>query len=784
MASAFPKSRTAVLAITAALFSGTVAAPTAVAEEGDHLFWGIRASFNEYVGGHTWVGDGAEPATLNDTIGFNFKLREQTYDKETKRLEAQFDGKVIYKQYCDGQSGNDPEYKLKHWCALDLTMENPRVVIDDDQPSYLEATVKSRQYSTGQFYQPEEPVKIVNLYPQAGTYNQDGNKINWSEIPSTITHEGNLMMSNFYEPDEGMDPVHLTYHGEGENITSNDVLRTHPTYWDSPEDFDKTSRLFDTGDSIITSVAGKGIYLLSADLKEIDFLESDIDRYGAAAYDAKTKTFYYANNKSDKLMAVPVTVAGLGEPKVVTSGHGEILALGAHPKTGAVVAITQDPSEGIKAMADEKPARMISLVNGEARVVELPGSNDLLGVQLGEYSPTAYRFGFDNDQIREMLPMDDGTFVFVPSSNPSDAEEGKEIHDVMVSIKPDATEGADAAKYMPGSRHDQTTYYGQVITNGKRIIRANALPGEDTSYAEMLEYNDRDVEIKVAHKLLEQAPGWGGGTFDTDGTAVYLSGMTGKLTWINPETFEITKTAAVPDGRGVEEHAHGPVIARKDGTIYTPTLNRGRGDYREHYVLRRLINLSTFVPSENAGKGIEELKKLAAVELAKRKVEQAEKKVQEAEAAGDSAAVETAKAALADARKELSTAKCELDPDDCDGSDTGGTMPSSPAPAPAPSMPAPAPSPAPSDPAPAPAPSMPAPAPSSPAPAPSMPAPAPSEKPKDNSSIADKDQNKALAYGFGAAFGAFGILGMIVALALGPLKAFIFNSPFKHLLGL
>ena len=61
--------------------------PVALAAENGSLLWGIRASFNNYVGGPVLVGDGATEDKSTGAQRFSFPLENANYDRDEVRLE-------------------------------------------------------------------------------------------------------------------------------------------------------------------------------------------------------------------------------------------------------------------------------------------------------------------------------------------------------------------------------------------------------------------------------------------------------------------------------------------------------------------------------------------------------------------------------------------------------------------------------------------------------------------------------------------------------------------------
>ena len=167
---------------------------------------GFRSSFNNYTGGASELRDGVE--RKGNT--FSFPMESQSYDQAENRTEAQFRGEVIYKKYCHDNGS----------CDLDLSMKNPKVVITDNG-SYIEATVSSKQYNKNETYAPATPVRIANLHTASAGFKNNNGRIEWSQIPTSLTEEGNKMFSEFYTVGEGLAPVSFSYTGQGARPATN-----------------------------------------------------------------------------------------------------------------------------------------------------------------------------------------------------------------------------------------------------------------------------------------------------------------------------------------------------------------------------------------------------------------------------------------------------------------------------------------------------------------------------------------------------------------------------------
>ncbi|AKE42049.1 HtaA domain-containing protein [Corynebacterium kutscheri] len=560
-----------------------------------NLFWGIRASFNNYTGGPSAFLDGAT-ATAN---GFKFPLESQSYDASQERMEAQFSGGVHYRKYC-----TDPTKPLEGFCHLDLKFSNPKVVIDDDG-SYIEAMVSSRQYLSGETYAPKNPVKIVQLHTASARFSKKDGTINWSNIATSLTEEGLKMFSNFYNLNEGLDPVALTYTGEGER-PSNDAsaLRVAEKTWDSPRDYDHLNRPFFIGNRILMSTAEFGFTLLDKKLNHIAQQEAPVSKLNIVALDPENGYLYYAAAEDGTstvenrtaIWRVSVNDTGFGTPEIFKKTSKTIYALGVEPTTQKVFSVSL-------AGSSENDDTYFTVYDGNnTREVKLPAVNTLPGLSAATSgNPYVRLYDFYNELV-EMAQMNDGTFLYAPGTEISTGENSRSTKGFMFSIDLNATADSELFKLMPGSTYSYTKKLTTINTDGTTIVRSIPHGGAQT-----LTYANRNVTAVNSITDTEATKDWAGAAF-LDGEMIQLNGKTGTLNWMDPATFKVHRSIVLPNGRETSNRAHDDFLIAKNGTIYVQTLDESRKDHLEHLSYIRLHNP---IPQPESDEELEKLKDLA-----------------------------------------------------------------------------------------------------------------------------------------------------------------------------
>lgn len=585
----------------------SVATTTAVAEElqkpmvvatSGKMNWGIRESFNNYTGGASKVEDGAQRISTNN---FEFNLEKATYDAAKERTEAQFRGKIVYLKYCD-------DSKNFTNCKLDLTIKDPKIVISNED-SYIDAEVASKQYPTGNWYKPEQRVKIANLYPGSATIKSEDNRTEWTNIVSALANPGGVQMfSEFYGENEGLAPLSFSYDGFGEkpSLLKGGYIQSGKE-WKSPQGYtDGYHKLVDLGDAILVAVGKKGLYLLDNNLEQLQ--EVAVPKLGqvkVGTYDPDSRIYYYVESTNQKdLIAVPVSTTKIGTPYKVASATDPIQNIAYHPKTKKLVAITESSSSSYVPVKDRK-AKLGILTHNSFQYKDLPPAQELFPEELkesmtGTTTPYAMLYEFYND-VPEFIPMEDGTFILNSSSDLHSELGGTKqtIKNTILSIKAEAagTTEDPVVKVMQGSRSNDPKLANAVNihSDGSLVVRFDQNPHKDYAFGQVLRYHDRELSDISGIIGTDKTgfSGWSNVAFDPSGKIVVESGEEGKLSWYDPEKKDWLKERELrlPRGRQTEELAHGTFIARKDGTLIVPNYDK-TDESNEVYSLIKLVDSS------------------------------------------------------------------------------------------------------------------------------------------------------------------------------------------------
>lgn len=186
----------AMLVATAATAPARADAADPVAiTEGEGLLWGMKLSWRNYTGIGTWSG-GVE--YLGGVDGYRWPFRSGSYDPDTHRAELQFGGTVHW----TGHEG-----------ALDVTMSDPRLIVDGDE-ARLNVKIVSRSESTGELI-PYGEIPFVTLALSADALSVAGGRTSWSGLATALTRAGREAFSGNYPVGNPMDPISTTYTGPG-----------------------------------------------------------------------------------------------------------------------------------------------------------------------------------------------------------------------------------------------------------------------------------------------------------------------------------------------------------------------------------------------------------------------------------------------------------------------------------------------------------------------------------------------------------------------------------------
>ena len=559
-------------------------APAQPAERVDELAWGIRTSFTNYISGPSELSGGVR----FEDGRFHFPLKEQSFDPETHRLDAQFEGTVTYLNYCASQKGNwfnqaDGFERIKP-CALDLVISNPRVVIGDNE-SFVEATISSKQYPLGNTYAPKEPVRIATLFPGGAGFNAADGVVSWDNVAATLTEEGVLAFSEFYNVGEGLDSLALSYRGEGARPTATGPsLRSAQTFDTGLDYTDRIHRTLGAGScTLINAAEGRGFTLLDRQLEELAKLELPIERPVFTAVDPATSTLYYVEKRGEKatqIKSVAFGKDGFGAPTDVAEAPGYVTGFNRHPETGVIAAISEN---------EAGEAHLTTIVDGAATTAPLPGGEALFGKPLGEFSDSPYRKQFDvKNDLAELSPVSGGRFLFNPGINVHTENEEEHYRQFLLAIDPAAKDTASRAALVEGSyREGDNRYLEQIATNGDLVVRYNN-GYKDNSVVEISRLKGNALEEIRPRTRLGELHNVSSVSFDPNSRVVVYEGAGGSLNWLSEDFSSIEGTVPVPNGRETFQNDHGQFLAAESGDFYLPTLDESRGDHVEYYVLRRM----------------------------------------------------------------------------------------------------------------------------------------------------------------------------------------------------
>lgn len=192
----------AVLLALAALTASALTAPARAAAadpvaitHGEGLRWGLKLSWRNYAGAGT-AADGAQ--IVGGADGYRWPFRSGSYDPDTHHAELQYGGSVRW---------------TAHEGVLDVTISNPRLVIDGDD-AQLRGRAVSKRESTGQLVDYGEIALVtVALRPEALTV-ADG-RTTWSGLGTNLTASAFEVFGGNYPVGTVMDPITATYTGPG-----------------------------------------------------------------------------------------------------------------------------------------------------------------------------------------------------------------------------------------------------------------------------------------------------------------------------------------------------------------------------------------------------------------------------------------------------------------------------------------------------------------------------------------------------------------------------------------
>jgi hypothetical protein len=199
-----------IAALTVPLLSATAPAEAEpLPLDSGSLTWGVRQSWRTYITpANIATADGA---TADGAGIVTFPLVEGSFEAATGATVLQFAGSARYVNHCGHYPNGTPED-----CALDLQINDPRLVIDDERQT-LSAHVIQRPAGTGDDAPPLEDLGVVDLVdldlrgvqPATG----DGST-RWEAVPAVLDTAA-VPVFGAYQAGTIMDPVTAVYEGPG-----------------------------------------------------------------------------------------------------------------------------------------------------------------------------------------------------------------------------------------------------------------------------------------------------------------------------------------------------------------------------------------------------------------------------------------------------------------------------------------------------------------------------------------------------------------------------------------
>ncbi|APZ32190.1 Cell-surface hemin receptor [Corynebacterium pseudotuberculosis] len=575
-------------------------------DKGSTLTWGVRSSFNNYIGGPTAMLD---DATQNDKKNqFTFNLESVSYESDTEKLEAKFKGGVHYQKYCDDNTNHTG-------CKLDLKIENPRIVMSKDG-SHVFAKVSSKKYNSNETYTnsgTDDAKPIAQLYTANAVFEEKDGKVTWSEIPTLLTQDGSEMFSNFYPVNSSLDPLTFSFDEsklEGDKDSYKRLSTDNAKYVVSSQKFDNQvnyelhRELFKFKDHIIVATSDHrftpndkaGFALLNRDLAEKSFKGVKINGYGAVAFDEAKGDLYYVAKKTDtkpfdddtkSLYKIHVDVeTGFGEPQLVHTFAEEITAVGYNPASKDVVAVTQKQT----AIVNQSTITPVVLPEQSELVKEsgFTEPKNLYG-SIVSYSPA----------VNELLPVEDGSFV-LNGDSASAKKDGKQYYGLMVSINP------KNAKLLGESATENIGIQSSAARiNRETIVRYNKNASESQAVAQSFRLKDGNLVKESADAITgtdADVKNWGNAFVMDDGTIMALDSKDGMIKHVDAKNFKNVQnektdehgrkfeSIALPKGAKTAEHQHGSILQLDKGTFYVPSFDDVKGESEETYALRKVYD--------------------------------------------------------------------------------------------------------------------------------------------------------------------------------------------------
>lgn len=552
--------------------------------ESGSILWNLRSSFVSYVGGHREIGDGARQ------VDGNYSFPVTSVESSPQKVTLKASGRLLFTGHCSDHQDYDS-------CKLNFEISDPTLVLDPAGQSYLEMTVRTRNYTSGQVEGPHR-VKMATLQLEGASQNQEGQTVTWQNIATELTEEGAHAFSNFYDPGTALSPLAFSYQGQALELEQSPY--TLGNSWDSKIDYSNTHRAFQLGPYLLTASATSrqgqeaSLSLLNLDsMQPIQQLTIPTQSSLPVAADGKGARFFSYNPSQQTLE----TYSFSGGQLSLTSSQAfalpqgwQALALGYNPQ-GNLLALYAIESASGSARVLYAPADGSS----QALTRQLPAAQDVaLKIKQGAQaaSLTSYYGEIYRSKGQTLEPLPDGSFLYAPATTIRDQAEEKLITGHLLHLKnsdQDPVSEVAAAQPVDGSVRDYAPRYVKTSPQG-HVYQWNSY-WNTYSQAQFLTYQDG---VFTQRKAVDSVPQELDGASEIasifwDGQrTVLLDSARGRVLWLD-ENYQLQEALSVPNMTKSARHDNAAAVAMGNGDLLIPTVLEDPETYDDNQVWTRLI---------------------------------------------------------------------------------------------------------------------------------------------------------------------------------------------------
>ncbi|MCK7675798.1 HtaA domain-containing protein [Corynebacterium pygosceleis] len=559
------------------------------------LSWAIRDSFDNYVSGATSVIDGAR----QDGETFLWPYRSSTTTPEGA-VSVQYGGTVNYMLYC---SGDTP---VRGECQLDVTIADPRVVIDPDTgEGTLFALVNYVRYSDGSWSE-EKEVPFGRLDVSSGRYNTADGVTTWRNIGAELTEAGQDVFSNFYDDNPYLNSLTFSYPGESgvpQSPTDGDgwyrladarIIDTDPgtrtggavrLHEMSNGDLLYINRPPEGSNVAVVPRSLRGAVALPR-LNMLNSAESTFD----PATDTMTWIEPAASTGQFTVKSAHVTRDGFDGERTLFTADGVPTAL-ARSFDGSRTALIylENPPAGAP-WNYLRGATFVEITpDGESTSTGLPATSDLYpDVLIDDEHLSNDTFGnpygfSDNDGLRALA---DGTYIYVNDYNLT-VTGGETRPALPVHITPAGDVKASLIEAFTPANPVTARGYKGVATDGSRIAVYNDRQNNNT-YA-FMDYTDGEFTLLYWADNPYETPGpysaISSVVFDADGNAIIATGLN-KLFLVDPTNGDVLRESTL-SGKTKGTNSNYPELMVRSGEELF-IADRREVDYVDYAGIQRL----------------------------------------------------------------------------------------------------------------------------------------------------------------------------------------------------